>query len=120
MSERNDSTEWPAVFRALSASHRREIIRHTVWETGEVGVNDLTDHLALTAEVDQSEEQRELIAARLYHIDIPMLVDANLVEWDEQRGILQASETVSQLPVGILSPQTLTDAPRQETGVVSD
>ena len=120
MSQTNDNVEWSAVFKALSASRRREILRYAAWETKEVGVEDMVHHLTLEAEDSQSEEEQEVIATRLHHVDIPMLVDANLVQWDKEQDILQPAEAVFQLPVGLLSPVTMSESARVETGVVSD
>lgn len=75
----------------LSDERRRVIIRHLVRSPSGTGtVEELVERIAERTDGDEPVEDR--IEIRLYHVDLPALADAGVVEYDWRSG--DASLTV--------------------------
>ena len=85
-----DPSSLDDVFRALAASHRRAICRY--FESSGDDVAEFDDLVEFVVEEegparadDRSEHRRE-VAVDLYHVHLPRLSEAGLVEFDHRTG----------------------------------
>lgn len=84
-------------FRVLADRHRRLVVTSLLVGVGGVPVDDLVEDVMVHADVpgDDPADARAEIATELYHVHLPKLADADLVERDE--GTVGAN--VTDLPV---------------------
>lgn len=94
-------TDWPEIYRILSDSTRREIIRYLLESRSQTTLADLTDALAGH---DADDDRRDEIRVRLFHVTLPMMAEASLVEWDSETGEIELTNTTYKVPLGVLSP----------------
>lgn len=76
------------VFDLLSDQRRRYVLYHLV-NAGDdvVDYEDLAEQVAVwEAEGDPSEDHVDRVAANLYHIHLPKLTDANVIDFDQRSG----------------------------------
>lgn len=76
---------------ALADEDRRRIIRLLRGRPGTVSERELADRLAATTVTSKSEDTTTL-RTRLHHIHLPKLADCDLVDWNEQRGEVAATD----------------------------
>ena len=95
------STDWPAIYRILGDSTRREIIHYLLERGSQTTLEELT---AAVADEDDDEDRREAIRVRLFHVTLPMMAEAALLEWDSETGHVELTNTTYQVPLGALSP----------------
>lgn len=77
------STFVDTAYRILSDRRRRLLLWHLESRGDEVAVVELADRLA---ERESVEAERETVAIDLYHRSLPMLADAEAVEYDTEEG----------------------------------
>lgn len=97
--EEISTPDWPSIYHILGESARREIIHYLLDSDAPTTLADLVD----AAEFDD-DESRERYRARLYHVTLPVMAEASLLEWDSDSGRIELSNTAYKVPLGALSP----------------
>jgi hypothetical protein len=102
---REERTDWNLVYGALADDRRRELLRYLAHATERRTITDVVEHLYDGDE--PTEDERARFVANLYHVHLPKLADADLVEWDQNRETVALASLTYQLPVGTISPETM-------------
>lgn len=79
------------IFELLANDRRQYALRYLTSSVGATPVSELADQLAL-CEGDHTHDRYERIATSLYHVHLPILTDAGVVEYDP------VAETIEVLP----------------------
>jgi DNA-binding transcriptional ArsR family regulator len=72
------------VYRVLADRRRRAVLRFLVDRSGTATVDELTDWLWERERGQHGTDSRSRIAVDLYHTELPMLADADVVEYDRE------------------------------------
>lgn len=96
------SNDWEPVFAVLANDRRRRVVSFLRDTGAPATVDDIAAHL-----VGDSPSPKDLHGMRilLYHVDLPKLRSANLVEWDG-RGDVSVGALSVRLPAELLSVPT--------------
>lgn len=88
------------LFKILSHHRRRVAIQYLATQTGATPVSDVADQIALL-EGEHTHDHYERICTSLVHSHLPMLTDAAIVEYDQDREAVklcdQATDVLSHL-----------------------
>lgn len=110
--ERSIDQSIDVIFDALSDRHRRHVLRSLLEHGQEIAISDLAEDLAgrdagaPRPEVPPQASQNRMeggddgvqkVTASLYHVHIPKLVDAGVVKYDPDRGIVRPTESTRQV-----------------------
>lgn len=81
-------------FRALADARRRRLL-YLLLEEGETTLDEAATLLAGWTAVESGAmtgpDDRERIRVRLHHVDLPLLSEAGLVDYDRERGTLDVA-----------------------------
>lgn len=95
------STEFNTLLELCQEQHRRIILAVLATEKRSLTVNDLTKaivkHNHHTALLEVSEEESRQIRISLHHIHIPKLEDLSLIEYDQERQLVEPTPQFDQL-----------------------
>ncbi|WP_232687081.1 helix-turn-helix domain-containing protein [Halobacterium zhouii] len=91
------------IFDALADPHRRVVLSHLDEHDGPLPMERVADRLAQWESDEQADESldeqsREFYLA-LYHVHVPKLVDAGLVERDEDAGTISLVDECDEILV---------------------
>jgi len=92
--------DWPHVYSALTDGQRREVIQYLLTADGPATVPAIA---AALAGADSDNRTPSAVTARLYHVTLPTLVAAELVEWDREVDAVTLTPVIF-VPVGVLNP----------------
>lgn len=110
--ERSDDQSIDVIFDALSDRHRRHVLRSLLEHGQEVRMSELAEDLtgrdtgpsrpevppqASQNRMEGAEDRVHEVTASLYHVHIPKLVDAGVVKYDPDRGIVRPTEFAYQI-----------------------
>jgi len=79
------------VFRLLAHHRRRAAIRYLATQAGTTPVSDVADQIALL-EGEHTQDHYARICVSLVHNHLPMLSDAGVVEYDQEREVVALRE----------------------------
>ncbi|AXG06421.1 hypothetical protein DU500_08305 [Haloplanus rubicundus] len=99
--------DWTPLYESLASETRRTVLQFLTQRTGCVDVADVTDYLLRTADQSRTDERAAQVELQLYHVHLPRLADAGLVEWDTEQRTVSLTDLGLQLPVALLRPQLL-------------
>jgi len=99
--EQSTAPDIDKIYRVLAAPLRRQILELLIASTPVREISELAERLCGT---DSTADDRERAMVRLQHVHLPVLSDAELVEWDTERGMVEPTGTVDQLPLGLMTP----------------
>lgn len=88
-----------AIFGALADVNRRVAVEYLTAADRPVSRDELVQHVATTVNDGASSDgtQHDEVAVRLHHHHLPKLTAAGLVDYDEERGVLYATETAEEI-----------------------
>lgn len=87
------------IFLALADVRRRIAIEYLTAVDRPVSRDELVQHVATTVRDGASPggTQHDEIAVQFHHTHLPKLVAVGLVDYDEERGVLHATETAEEI-----------------------
>lgn len=86
------------VVDALAVERRRRIVRRTLEVDSPIELDDLVEYLAGSADVTTPRAtDPDDVALRLYHVDLPRLADADLVDYDREEKRIEATGAAGEL-----------------------
>ena len=97
-----------ALFRVLSNGRRRYVLACLRQFATPMALSDVADEVATyerdatTAEIPADAVRS--VHTRLYHVHVPMLADAGLVDYDEKRDAVAPTEAGSELASRLAPP----------------
>ncbi|NUB91653.1 hypothetical protein HTZ84_09410 [Haloterrigena sp. SYSU A558-1] len=95
------STEFNTLLELCQEHHRRIILAVLATEKRSLTVNDLTKaivkHNHHTPLLEVSEEESRQIRISLHHMHIPKLEDLSLIEYDQERQLVEPTPQFDQL-----------------------
>jgi hypothetical protein len=97
--------DWTPIYESLADETRRTLLQCLTETTGAVDVADVTDYILETSDQPRTDGLVARVELRLYHVHLPRLADAGLVQWDADRKTVSLTDLGLQLPVAILRPQ---------------
>ena len=108
-SERNDLS-LDEICHLLQNGRRRNVLRFLARHEGTAELGEIAEHIA-AAENDTtverlSSDERKRVYIALYQIHVPKLADANVVDYDRDRGTLAARPLVEPLQEALAALQT--------------
>ncbi|SEW22961.1 hypothetical protein SAMN05216285_3198 [Natrinema salifodinae] len=109
VAERGDPDEqsFDVVFDLLANQRRRYVLRCLQKFEDRIALTDVADEIARweneTNHMDISEEEVERVATSLYHVHIPKLADADVVEYDQEQNVVALSKNAEQLEPFLVS-----------------
>lgn len=111
------------VFELLTSPRRRGVIRYLKATGGEVTRGELAEQLAAAEhDIDQeavSAQQRKRLYISLYQVHLPRMADAEVIEYDEDRGTVELTAKADQLvPYILLDPTE--DDDEESTGSLTE
>lgn len=96
--ERVDGGDSDAVLSVLAGRRRRQILAHLLAE-GAVAFEDLVTHLieqesavGLDSELESEAPDRGTVAGTLHHVDLPVLSEVGLVDYECTRGPVRPTD----------------------------
>lgn len=90
-----DPATQDALFEVLADEERRTAIEYLATETGAVSVDDLADVVAAKSDADEGPSQRqEQTKTEFYHVHIPEMEAAGLLDYDEDEQLVEPTERV--------------------------
>lgn len=89
-------TRAPDYYRLRSSQQRRAAIEVLSGETERLSIDDLAREVTARTPVDRTLDQ---VKVRLHHVDLPMLADAGVVDYDREERTVTVTEPVSDLLV---------------------
>ncbi|MFC6765973.1 DUF7344 domain-containing protein [Natrinema soli] len=96
-----DDQSLDVVFDLLADQRRRYVLACLIDHTEAIGLADLAADVAgrenKEAVTKPPKEKVRTIHTSLYHIHIPKLVEAGVVEYDQDRDLVRVSETGEQI-----------------------
>lgn len=93
-----DDAELDGIFDALAHPHRRHALSHLIANEGPVPADDLYDHVASELEPAVSgSDGRTTVEATFHHRHRPKLEDVGMIEFDEGKQTVKATETAARL-----------------------
>lgn len=99
--------DWTPIYESLADDTRRMLLQFLTETTGAVDVVDIVDYLLDVDEQPWTDERAAQLELRLYHVHLPRLADAELVQWDPGQETVSLTDLGLQLPVAILRPQPI-------------
>ncbi|MDS0282244.1 DUF7344 domain-containing protein [Haloarcula onubensis] len=114
MPDLTETVDWSRIFDALACSYRRQTLRYLTQVNDEARVEDVAVHLAETTAA------RDRTRVLLHHQHLPKLIDAGLARWDRERDAVSLTPLALEIPIGLLSPQPLTQRSSAEVESASD
>jgi len=99
--------DWTPIYESLADGQRRRLLQFLSQATGAVDVAEAADYLLETGDGATTDERSDRIELRLYHVHLPRLADAGLVQWSPDRESVALTTLGHRLPVAILRPQPL-------------
>ena len=109
VAERGDPDEqsFDVVFDLLANQRRRYVLRCLQKFEDRMALTDVADEIARweneTNHTDTSEEEVERVATSLYHVHIPKLADADIVEYDQEQNVVALLKNAEQLAPFLMS-----------------
>ncbi|WP_233739995.1 DUF7344 domain-containing protein [Halovenus carboxidivorans] len=96
------------VFGLLKNSRRRETLRYLYDNDGEASLSDVAEHIA-AAENDTTpraitSQQRKRVYVGLYQSHLPKMDDADVIEFEKNRGTIERGPNAGQLEPYLDSP----------------
>lgn len=95
------SAEFNTLLELCQAQHRRIILAVLATEKRSLTVNDLTKaiikHNHHTPVIELSEDESKQIRTSLHHSHIPKLEDLSLIEYDQERQLVEPTPQFDQL-----------------------
>lgn len=89
------------VFTVLSNCRRREVIRYLSESDGQVSVGELAEHIAVeengTTHQELSSDERKSVYVSLYQNHLPVMDDAGVVDYAENRKTVELLDGASRL-----------------------
>jgi hypothetical protein len=89
------------IFTVLKNRRRREALQYLRHAEGPVSLGDLAEYIAAKendVETDQlTSAQRKRVYTTLYQCHLPMMDDADVVEYDQNRGSVELLDAASEL-----------------------
>jgi hypothetical protein len=77
-----------AVFKLLSHHRRRVAVQYLATQVGPTAVSDVADQVALL-EGEHTRDRYERICTSLVHTHLPMLADADAIEYDRNQEVVE-------------------------------
>lgn len=107
--EETDRLSKDIIFELLTSPRRRGVICYLKSVGGEATRGELAEQLAAAEhDIDQSEvsaQQRKRLYISLYQVHLPRLADAEVIEYDEDRGTVELTDRANLLiPYILLDP----------------
>lgn len=68
------------LYEALAHPYRRSVLQ--ALSTTPLTIDELTSQVVRDSDADDEDEGRTRVLTSLYHVHLPKLADADLVEWD--------------------------------------
>lgn len=90
-------------FRLLAHAYRRQLLAALVATDGSVTVRDVRNEIvtretaASLADVPAADVKR--ISLSLRHVHVPMLADADVIDYDPNRGVIEAADLEAVRPL---------------------
>lgn len=103
----HQAIDWTPIYESLADDTRRTLLQFLTQTTGTVDVADVAEYLLEMSDQSRIAERADRIDLRLYHVHLPRLADAGLVQWDADRETVSLTDLGLRLPVAILRPQPL-------------
>lgn len=94
--------DWEQVYGALAHPQRRTLLRYLRTAPGPVTVLDIATYLLAETGEEWSEDRLEGIQIGLYHIHLPKLLGADLIESDGTN--VEGTPSLEQIPLETLDP----------------
>lgn len=93
-----EPSEMDTIAHALSDERRRRMLHYVVCSEGPTGFDELVEHSISSATwpTPRASDSNH-VAIRLYHVDLPKLAAADLVEYDRERRVVEATGTGDEL-----------------------
>lgn len=89
------------VFGLLSAKRRRRVLEFMAEHGDQTTLSDLADHIAAMENDTEirllSSQQRKRVYVALYQCHLPKMSDADVVEFDKNRGLVEPGSNIDQL-----------------------
>ncbi|UHQ98688.1 hypothetical protein HYG81_22230 (plasmid) [Natrinema zhouii] len=102
-----DKQSFDVVFDILANQCRRYVLRCLQKFEDRMALTDVADEIARwgneTNHMDISEVEVERVATSLYHVHIPKLTDADVVEYDQEQNVVALSKNAEQLEPFLVS-----------------
>ncbi|WP_290818771.1 hypothetical protein [Halovivax sp.] len=87
-----DITPPPSAFEIVASDHRRRALKVLRAADGPVSEGEIAtrtaERLAENSPPERSPDERDRIRIMLRHVHLPMLAEADLVEWDRERQLV--------------------------------
>lgn len=99
--------DWTPIYESLADAQRRRLLQVLTQTTGPVDVADVADSLLEMGDGATTDERLARIEMRLFHVHLPKLADAGLVQWAPGQETVALTDLGLRLPVAILRPQPL-------------
>lgn len=108
----SDDRSMDVIFDALSDRHRRHILVSLLEHGQEIALSELAEEIAARdtgpprsevpphasrTRTEVPEDRVQQLATSLYHVHIPKLADAGVLEYDPDRGIVRPTESTRQI-----------------------
>lgn len=111
------------VFELLTSPRRRAVICYLKSIGGEATRGELAEHLAAAEHgIDPEEvsaQQRKRLYISLYQVHLPRMAEAEVIEYDEDRGTIELTDKADQLvPYILLDPTE--DEDEEPNGSLTD
>lgn len=117
--ERESPDGWDELYRILSVHRRRCVLEH-LWVDGESTVEELARRLAAVTTVGDGQRTADQFRLKLVHVDLPMLVTADLVDWTRESGRVSLTDVATEVPLFSALPDGLVGTPQRRTGATID
>ncbi|MBX0293317.1 helix-turn-helix domain-containing protein [Haloarcula nitratireducens] len=91
------------IYRALADEVRRTVL--TCLQVGEgVSLSSLAETIAKSETTAEVASSVETLRVELYHVHIPILCDAGLLEYDDRRSVVALTELGSEVESKLIQP----------------
>jgi len=95
------------IFDLLSVERRRHVIR-IIDEEDEILIGNVAEHIAAIENhvklQEINSEQRKRVYVSLYQMHLPKLAEYDVIEYDQNRGVIKEEQNLKHLLPYILTP----------------
>ncbi|EMA31017.1 hypothetical protein C444_08860 [Haloarcula japonica DSM 6131] len=84
------------IFELLTSERRRRALQYLTQAVGAVPISDLADQLTLW-EGEHTREQYERVCTSLFHVHLPKMADAGVVQYDPACETVHPQEAIEQI-----------------------